>query len=74
MDNQVMEFVGKVVSGQGLPWPKPAALKRLAMYEKTRVLILRHLEEKLGVRTSNDVVMATSAQVTPVVGLCNLHA
>ncbi len=67
MDNQIVEIVSKVVGGSGISWPKPASLKRLSAYEKTRVLILRHLEERLGVRTSNDVVLATNAQITPVV-------
>ncbi len=67
MDSQIVEIVSKVMGGSGIPWPKPASLKRLSAFEKTRVLILRHLEERLGIRTSNDVVLATSTQITPVV-------
>ena len=64
-----MEIVSKVVGGSGISWPKPASLKRLSAFEKTRVFILRHLEERLGIRTSNDVVLSTSSQITPVVSI-----
>ena len=67
IDNQIVDIVTKVVAGQGIPWLRSAALKRLAGYEKTRVVILRHLEERVGVRTGSEVVMATSPQISHVV-------
>ena len=56
-----------MVDGQGLPWPKPAYLKRLAYQEKSRVQVLRLLEEKLGTREAGSMVMASSEQIIAVV-------
>ena len=55
------------MEGQGLPWPKPAYLKRLAGQERSRVMVLRILEEKLGIREPGEMVMATSEQIIAVV-------
>ena len=68
LENQIQELVTKIIDGQGLPWPKPAHLKRLASYEKTRVMLLRQLEVKLGVRQPDEFVMATEPQIAHVVG------
>ena len=70
LELQIQDLVSKIVDGQGLPWPKPAYLKRLASQEKTRVLVLRLLEEKLGVREPGETVMATSDQIIAVVSGC----
>lgn len=59
--------MSKITDGQGLPWPKPAYLKRLAYQERSRVVLLRLLEEKLGIRESGEMVMATSEQIIAVV-------
>lgn len=59
----------KITEGQGLPWPKPAHLKRLASYEKTRVMLLRHLEVKLRVRQPDAFVMATEPQIAHIVSI-----
>ncbi len=56
-----------ITDGQGLPWPKPAYLKRLASQEKTRVIVLRLLEEQLGVRKFGKMVSASSDQIVSVV-------
>ena len=63
--------MSKVAEGQGLPWPKPAYLKRLAYQERSRVQVLRLLEEKLGTREAGDMVMAKSQQIIAVVSVCN---
>ena len=69
LENQIQDLVTKITEGQGLPWPKPAHLKRLASYEKTRVMLLRQLEIKLGVRQPDEFVMATEPQIAHVVGI-----
>lgn len=63
----MQELVKKLLDGQGLPWPKPAYLKHLAGQEKTRVQVLRLLEEKLGIREADEMVLATSDQIIAVV-------
>lgn len=68
LENQIQDLVTKITEGQGLPWPKPAHLKRLASYEKTRVMLLRQLEVKLKVRQPDEFVMATEPQIAHVVG------
>ena len=50
LENQNQELVTKITEGQGLPWPMQAHLKRLAGYEKTRVMLLQHMEVRLKVR------------------------
>ena len=67
LENQINDLVTKITEGQGLPWPKPAHLKRLASYEKTRVMLLRQLEIKLRVRQPDEFVMATEPQIAHVV-------
>lgn len=67
MELQIQELVVKIMEGQGLPWPKPAYLKRLAYQERSRVMVLRLLEEKLGIREAGEMVMATSDQIIAVV-------
>ena len=64
---QIYDLAVRIIEGQGLPWPKPAYLKRLASQEKTRVLVLRLLEEKLGVREPGDMELATGDQIIAVV-------
>ena len=61
------ELVARLLDGQGLPWPKPPYLKQVASQERARVLALRMLETRLGVRRPTDTVMATSTQMRPVV-------
>ena len=67
LEGQIQELVKRVVEGQGLPWPKPAGLKKLASHEKTRVMVLRQLEVELAVRNPDDLRMATSPQIAVVV-------
>ncbi len=57
----------KISEGQGLPWPKPPALKKLASYEKTRVIVLRMLENKLGLRRSSELALSEEPRITAVV-------
>lgn len=67
LEFQIQELVNKLVDGQGLPLIKPPALRRMASYEKTRVMILRQLEHELGVRRPGELKMATDSQILPVV-------
>ena len=67
LEFQIQEIVTKILDGQGLPWPKPPSLKRLVSHEKTRVLILRLLEIKLGVRRQDEMTMFTNSRIMPVV-------
>ena len=69
LELQIHELVTKIADGQGLPWPKPAYLRRLAYQERSRVLVLRQLEERLGTRETGDTVMAKSEQIIAVVSL-----
>ena len=57
----------KLLDGQGLPLIKPQALRRMAGYEKTRVMLLRQLETQLGVRRPGELKMAIDSQILPVV-------
>ena len=66
-------MVTKITEGQGLPWPKPAHLKKIASYEKTRVMLLRQLEIKLRVRQPDELVMATEPQIAHVVRTLGLQ-
>lgn len=68
MEYQIQELVQKLLDGQGLPLIKPPALRRMAGYEKTRVMVLRQLETQLGLRRPNELKMATDSQILPVVG------
>ena len=68
LEYQIQELVQKLLDGQGLPLIKPPALRRMAGYEKTRVMVLRQLEAQLGVRRPNDLKMASDSQILPVVG------
>jgi hypothetical protein len=52
-----------------MPWPKPAYLKRLVYQERSRVTLLRLMEEKLGIREAGEMVMATSEQIIAVVSV-----
>ena len=67
LEHQIQELVQKLLDGQGLPLIKPPALRRMAGYEKTRVMVLRQLEMELGVRRPGDLKMATDSQILPVV-------
>ena len=67
LEHQIQELVQKLLDGQGLPLIKPPALRRMAGYEKTRVMVLRQLETELGVRRPGDLKMATDSQILPVV-------
>lgn len=67
LELQMQELVMKIMDGQGLPWPKPAYLKRLAYQERSRVCVLRILEEKLGIREPSDTALASSDQIIAVV-------
>jgi len=71
-ESQIHDLVGKLLSGQGLPWLKSAGLKHLASHEKTRVMLLRLLEMKLGVRTPNMFVMSTELYVLPKVSVLSV--
>lgn len=71
-ESQIYDLVGKLLSGQGLPWLKSAGLKHLASHEKTRVMLLRLLEMKLGVRTPNMFVMSTELYVLPKVSVLSV--
>ena len=64
---QIYDLAVRIVEGQGLPWPKPSYLKRISSQEKTRVLMLRLLEEKLGVREPGEMELATGEQIIAVV-------
>jgi hypothetical protein len=66
LEHQIQELVQKLLDGQGLPLIKPPALRRMAGYEKTRVMVLRQLETELGVRRPGDLKMATDSQILPV--------
>ncbi len=57
----------KILDGQGLPWPKPPGLKRLATFEKTRVVVLRLLETKLGLRRSSELATSVDTEILLVV-------
>lgn len=67
MEYQIQELVQKLLDGQGLPLIKPLALRRMAGYEKTRVMVLRQLETQLGVRRADGLKMATDSQILPKV-------
>ena len=67
LEVQIYDLALRIVEGQGLPWPKPAYLRRVANHEKTRILVLRQLEVKLGVREAGEMVMATGDQIIAVV-------
>ena len=69
LEYQIQELVHKLLDGQGLPLIKPPALRRMAGYEKTRVMVLRQLETAVGVRRPGELKMAMDAQILPVVGL-----
>lgn len=71
-ESQIHDLVGKLLSGQGLPWLKSVGLKHLASHEKTRVMLLRLLELKLGVRTPNMFVMSTELYVLPKVSVSSM--
>ena len=62
-----------MIDGQGLPLIKPPALRRMAGYEKTRVLVLRQLESQLGVRRPDELKLATGSQILTVVSEYNTH-
>jgi len=70
LESQIHNLVNKLLSGQSLPWSKPIELKRLATHEKTRVMVLRLLEVKLGVRTPDVLVMSSGMYVVPKVSTC----
>ena len=61
--------MSKLLSGQGLPWLKSVGLKYLAGHERTRIMLLRLLELKLGVRTPDMFVMSTELYVLPKVSV-----
>ena len=67
LEHQLLDVVMKILDGQGISWPKPPGLKRLASQEKTRVMVLRLLEVKLGLRKPNSFSTATQPQIQPVV-------
>ncbi len=67
LEMQIYDLAVRIVEGQGLPWPKPSYLKRMASQEKTRVLMLRLIEEKLGVREPGNMELATGDQIIAVV-------
>ena len=69
LEYQIQELVQKLLDGQGLPLIKPPALRRMAGYEKTRVMVLRQLETQLGLRRPGELTMATDSQILPVVGV-----
>ena len=68
LEYQIQELVQKLIDGQGLPLIKPPALRRMAGYEKTRVMVLRRLETQVGVRRAGGMKMASHPQILPVVG------
>ena len=67
LEHQLLDVVMKVLDGQGISWPKPPGLKRLASQEKTRVMVLRLLEVKLGLRKPDSFSTTTQPQIQPVV-------
>ena len=67
LEHQIQELVQKLLDGQGLPLIKSPSLRRMAGYEKTRVMVLRQLETDLGVRRPGELKMATDPQILPVV-------
>ena len=69
LEYQIQELVQKLLDGQGLPLIKPPALRRMASYEKTRVMVLRQLEMQLGIRRPSNLTLATDSQILPVVSL-----
>lgn len=72
LESQIHDLVGKLLSGQGLPWLKSVGLKHLTSHEKTRVMLLRLLELKLGVRTPNMFVVSTELYVLPKVSVSSM--
>lgn len=65
----IKELVVRIGSGQGLPWPKPLAFKKIVGEERNRVALLRHLELRLGVREQNKLVQSVKKEIRPVVSM-----
>ena len=63
----IKELVTRITSGQGLPWPKPPAFKKIVGEERNRVALLRQLELRLGVREQTELVWSVRGEIGPVV-------
>lgn len=69
METQIKELVGRIGAGQGLPWPKTAALKSIVSDERSRVALLRLLELRLGIRRQTNLLLSANGEIRPVVSV-----
>ena len=72
MEQHIKELVGRIGSGQGLPWPKPQYFKKIVSEEKSRVALLRRLELRLGIREQTEMLLSVHDEIKPVVSVLGL--
>lgn len=70
LETQIKDIVGRIGAGQGLPWPKTAALKSIVSQERSRVALLRLLELRLGVREQTNLLLSADGEIVPAVSIC----
>ena len=67
LETQIKDIVGRIGDGNGLPWPKPQALKIISGEERSRIALLRVLEVRLGMRRQTDTKLSADGEIKPVV-------